>query len=122
MEDLLILFVERWFIQITVDKYYYWLYIVSQGLFNAIVTELRENDPLIQNHQNHQYHFGIPDFFQEDQFNLGEMLFQHMHMDIGFNFDQEEDDQDEDEDENENEDEDHNYDYDDFDFDDNDNE
>ena len=96
MEDLLTLFVERWFIQMIVEKYYYWLHIVSQGLFNAIVTELRENDPFIQRHQNH---FGIPDFFQEDQFNLGEMLFQHMHMDIGFNFDQEEDDQDENENE-----------------------
>ena len=81
----------------TVEKYYYRLHIVSQGLYHAIVTELRENDPLIQNHQNH---FGIPDFFQEDQFNLGEMLFQHMNMDIGFNFDH---DQDENEDENENE-------------------
>ena len=33
----------------------------------------------------------IPDFFQEDQFNLGEMLFQHMNMDIGFNFDLDQD-------------------------------
>ena len=95
MEDLLILFVKRWFIQITVEKYYCWLHIVSRGLFNAIVTELRENDPLIQNHQNH---FGIPDFFQEDQFNLDEMLFQHMNMDIGFNFDQDDDDYDDDDD------------------------
>ena len=87
MEDLLNLFVERWFIQMTVEEYYYRLYIVSQGLVNAIVSELRENDPIIQNHHNH---FGIPDFFQEDQFNLGEMLFQHMNMDIGFNFDQNE--------------------------------
>ena len=81
-------------ILLRLDKYYYWLYIVSQGLFNAIVTELRENDPLIQNHQNHQNHFGIPDFFQEDQFNLGEMLFQHMNMDIGFNFDLDQDEND----------------------------
>ena len=99
MEDLLILFVERWFIQMIVEKYYYWLHIVSQGLYHAIVSKLRVNDPFIQRHQNHQNHFGIPDFFQEDQFNLDEMLFQHMHMDIGFNFDQEEDDQDENENE-----------------------
>ena len=99
MEDLLILFVERWFIQMIVEKYYYWLHIVSQGLYHAIVTELRENDPFIQNHQNHQNHFGIPDFFQEDQFNLDEMLFQHMNMDIGFNFDHDQDDQDENENE-----------------------
>ena len=57
---------------------------------------LRVNDPFIQRHQNHQNHFGIPDFFQEDLFNLDEMWFQHMHMDIGFNFDH-------DQDENENE-------------------
>ena len=82
-----------------VEKYYYWLHIVSQGLFNAIVSKLREDDPLIQNHQNYQIHFGIPDFFQEDQFNLDEMWFQHMHMDIGFNFDHDQDDQDENENE-----------------------
>ena len=99
MEDLLILFVKRWFIQITVEKYYYWLHIVSRGLYHAIVTELRVNDPFIQRHQNYQNHFGIPDFFQEDQINLGEMLFQHMNMDIGFNFDHDQDDQDENENE-----------------------
>ena len=120
MKDLLILFVERWFIQITVEEYYYRLYIVSQGLYHAIVSKLRDNDLFIQRYQYHQHHSVFLDFLQEDQFNLDEMLFQHMHMDIGFNFDQEEDDQDENEDENE--DEDHNYSYDDFDFDDNDNE
>ena len=91
MEDLLILFVERWFIQMIVEKYYYWLHIVSQGLYHAIVSKLRVNDPFIQRHQNH---FGIPDFFQEDQFNLGEMLFQHMNMDIDFNFDLDQDEND----------------------------
>ena len=80
----------------TVEKYYCRLYIASQGLYHAIVSELRENDPIIQRHQNH---FGIPDFFQEDQFNLDEMLFQHMNMDIGFNFDHDQDDQDENENE-----------------------
>ena len=99
MEDLLILFVERWFIQIIVDKYYYWLHIVSQGLYHAIITELRVNDPFIQRHQRHHYHFVCLDFFQEDQINLDEMLFQHMNMDIGFNFDHDQDDQDENENE-----------------------
>ena len=94
MEDLLILFVERWFIQMIVEKYCYWLHIVSQGLYHAIVSKLRVNDPFIQRHQNHQNHFVILDFFQEDQFNLGEMLFQHMNMDIGFNFDLDQDEND----------------------------
>ena len=95
MEDLLILFVERWFIQMTVEKYYFWLYIVSQGLYHAIVTELRENDPFIQRHQNHQNDFD--DFVPIEHFILDEMLFQHMNMDIGFNFDHDQDDQDENE-------------------------
>ena len=94
MKDLLILFVERWFIQMIVEKYCYWLHIVSRGLYHAIVTELRENDLFIQRHQYHQYHFVFLDFYQEDQFNLGEMLFQHMHMDIGFNFDLDQDEND----------------------------
>ena len=51
-----------------VDKYYYWLYIVSRGLYHAIVTELRENDPLIQRHQYHQNHSVFLDFLQEDHF------------------------------------------------------
>ena len=89
MEDLLILFVERWFIQMTVEKYCYWLHIVSQGLYHAIVSELREDDPIIQRHQNHQN-----DLNPIEHFNLDEMRFQHMNMDIGFNFDHDQDEND----------------------------
>ena len=91
MEDLLILFVERWFIQMIVEKYCYWLHIVSRGLYHAIVTELREDD--------FDYCVQEEPFIVDEmrsQHILDEMLFQHMNMDIGFNFDQDQHENDED--------------------------
>ena len=110
MEDLLNLFVERWFIQMTVEMYYYWLHIASQGLVNAIVSELREDDFLYCVQELHfivdEMQFQqINDFdycVQEEPFILDEMLSQHINMDIGFNFDQDDEDEDEDEDDNDN--------------------
>ena len=61
----------------TVEEYYYRLYIVSQGLYHAIVTELREND--------------FDYCFQKLHYIVDEMQFQHMNMNIGFNFDQDDD-------------------------------
>ena len=88
MEDLLILFVERWFIQMIVEKYYYWLHIVSQGLYHAIVTELKVNDPFIQRHQNHIHHQSdVPDFLPIEPYKLDKMLFQNIPFYIDNNID-----------------------------------
>ena len=64
MEDLLILFVERWFIQITVEKYYYWLHIVSQGLYNAIVSQLGEGRSENQDY-DYDYDYDYDDYDYE---------------------------------------------------------
>ena len=56
----------------TVEEYYYWLYIVSQGLYNAIVSELREK---------HTYALEDILFLHE---HFGDMLFEQMDIDIGF--------------------------------------
>ena len=63
MEDLLILFVKRWFIQITVEEYYYRLYIASQGLANAIVSQLGEGRS-----ENQDYDFDFDFDFDDYDF------------------------------------------------------
>ena len=70
MEDHLILFVERWFIQMTVDKYYYWLHIVSQGLYNSIVSQLGEGRSEYQDYDydDFEYDYYYYDYYDYDDY------------------------------------------------------
>ena len=52
----------------TVEKYYYWLHIVSRGLYNAIVSQLGEGRSEYQDYDYYDYYDYNYDDYEYDYY------------------------------------------------------